>query len=305
MINSRIDRLNSDLLEAKNILDGIPEENLIDRFSLEQRIEELEAEIGNLTPKELSRERLSLTFRGEPVIGSEAISADFAGRAASAFSDAFAAILAGLNDALRYSGPIPDKTRYPLMITGTAIGSFGFEMELPLDHQDLFFDRVESGGAMEIFKNLLRVSALGSDDEISDIVEEIHPRAVRKVADFLNVLSQSGAWCGLEFRNDFFRYKDAEQIKYSEERLKKENIKETYETYRGEFQGILPVGRNFEFLVAGGSEVIKGRLGPHIEDPDLLNREWLHRPVTVKLNVVQVGHGRPRFTLVSLDDIYE
>lgn len=302
-MSTKANTLNSELKEIKEILDGMPEENLIDRFSLEQRIKELESFLDSLTPKELSRERLSLTFRGDPVVGSEAMSADFAGRATSAFSDAFAAILAGLNDTLRYSGPIPDKTRYPLMITGTAIGSFGFEMELPLDNQDLFFDRVESGGAMELLRNLLRVSAIGSDDDISDIVEEIHPRAVRKVADFLSVLSQNGAWCGLEFRNEFFRYKDAEQIKLSEERLKNENIKETNEEYKGEFQGILPVGRNFEFLVSGDGEVIKGRLGPDIENPDLLNREWLHRSATVRLNVIQVGRGRPRFTLLSLDDI--
>ncbi|WHZ35477.1 hypothetical protein [Sagittula sp. MA-2] len=285
------------------MLNDIPEEHVIDRFSLEQRIEELEEGLASLPKRELTQEHLSLTFRGEPVLGSEAISADFAGKATSSFSDAFSAILAGINENLRYSGPIPDKARYPLLITGTAIGSFGFEMEVPLDEEDLFSEHIKSSGAVELLKNLLRVSAKGSDDEISDIVEEIHPRAVKKVADFLGVLSQSGAWCGLEFRGDFFRYKNIEEVRLSETRLKKENIRETVEYYTGEFQGILPVGRHFEFAVQGEDYVLKGRLGPDIDDPDHLNREWLHLPVKVKLNVIQVGQGRPRFTLSSLDDL--
>jgi hypothetical protein len=237
------------------------------------------------------------------VIGSRAISADFAGKAAATFHDAFSAILAGINSRLRYSGPIPDKAQFPLMITGTALGSFGFEMEVPEHAPNLFDEPIGSSDAITIFKQLLRVSATGSDDDISDIVEEIHPRAVRKVADFLSVLSKQNAWCGLEFRNDFFRYGDLEELRLSESRLRKENIDERIETYSGEFQGFLPVGRNFEFKVLDDGFVLKGRLSEDIEDTSVLNREWLHKPVTVKFSVVQVGQGRPRFTLASLNDI--
>ncbi|MEX0827828.1 MAG: hypothetical protein WD005_02640, partial [Haliea sp.] len=232
-----------------------------------------------------------------------AISADFAGKAATAFHDAFSAILAGINSRLRYSGPIPDKMHFPLMITGTALGSFGFEMEVPQDVPNLFDEPIGSSDAVTIFKELLRVSALGSDDDISDIVEKIHPRAVRKVADFLSVLSKQNAWCGLKFRNDFFRYDDLEELKLSESRLRTENIDERTETYHGEFQGFLPEARNFEFKISDDNFVLKGRLGENIEDTSELNRDWLHKPVKVTFNVVQVGQGRPRFTLTSLDDI--
>lgn len=302
-MSTRAERLKAEIRQVQSILDEIPVENVIDRFSIEQRLEELNRNLTLLADARPESEKLTLTFRGDPVIGSRAISADFAGRAATAFHDAFSAILAAINSRLRYSGPIPDKAQFPLMITGTALGSFGFEMEVPEDVPYLFDEPIGPSDAVTIFQKLLRVSAQGSDDDISDIVEEIHPRAVRKVADFLTVLSKQGAWCGLEFGNDFFRYGDLEELKLSQSRLRKENIIEGTETYRGEFQGFLPAGRNFEFKVLDDDFVLKGRLGEDIENTLALNRDWLDTPVKAKFNVVQVGQGRPRFTLASLDDI--
>ena len=126
---------------------------------------------------------------------------------------------------------------------------------------------------------------------------------MKKVYEFLDLLVQQQAWCGLEFADRFFRYADYEQIKASSERLKADNIQEREETYRGEIQGVLPTGRTFEFRLADQEGLIKGKVDLAIADPDVLNREWLHKPVTVKLNVMQVGQGRPRFTLMTLDDL--
>lgn len=303
MIIKRKDALLSEIGQVRTILENIPSENVIDRFGLESRLEELEVELGKLPDKIQDAEKVSLTFRGEPVRGSSAISADFAGSASSAFSDAFAAIVAGLKGSLKYAGPIPDKTTAPLMITGMATGSFGFEIELPTLQGDFFDGAVNSGTAIEIIKELLLVSAKGSDDDISDIVEQIHPRAVRKVADFLSTIHKRGAWCGLEFRDSYFKYSSLDELNSSVERLRRENIVETVETYFGEFQGVLPQGRNFEFVAADESGIIRGRLGPDIDDPDVLNRQWLHQPTEVKFSVVQVGQSRPRYTLLSLDDL--
>ena len=299
----RIDALRSEIGEVKAILQNIPDQNVIDRFGLEARLEELNLELAGLPDRIQEAEKLSLTFRGEPVRGSTAISADFAGNASTAFADAFSAIVAGLKGTLRYAGPIPDKASAPLMITGMATGSFGFEMEIPPLQGEFFEQNASAGGAVEILRELLRVSAKGSDDDISDIVEEIHPRAVRKVADFLSTISKRGAWCGLEFRDSYFKFNNLDELKNSEQRLRLDNINEFDEQYHGEFQGVLPQGRNFEFVLSDGSGIIRGRLSPDIDDPDVLNRDWLHQPTRVKFNVIQVGQSRPRFTLLSLDDV--
>lgn len=299
----RRDVIRSEVSEIESILARIPPENVIDRFGLEARLGELNLELAALGDRVQDAERLQLTFRGQPVLGSRAIAADFAGAASSAFVDAFSAIIAGLKGSLRYSGPIPDKVSSRLMITGMATGSYGFEMELPAFQSDLFAESATPGDAAQLLRELLRVSATGSDDDISDIVEAIHPRAVRKVADFLSVVSKKGAWCGLEFRNEYFKFDNLDQLKNSEYRLRSENIIEGEEVYFGEFQGILPKGRTFEFVLSDDSDVIRGRLGLDIGDPDILNREWLHKPIKVKFSYVQVGQSRPRYSVEKLEDI--
>lgn len=291
----------SEIRELGNLLASIPEGNVIERMSLESRLESARAALAEI-PQQIAP-KARLTFRGKPVFGSHGITADFGGKAAGAFSDAFAAVTAGLSEGLRYMGPIPNRDKNQLLITGTAIGSFGFEFELPAPEPSLFPETEKAQEAMDKIEALFRLAAVGSDDEVAEVIEEVHPRAVKKVYEFLELLVQQQAWCGLEFGDRFFRYADYEQIKASCERLKSDNIQEREESYRGEFQGILPAGRTFEFQLSDQKGLIKGKVDQAIDDPDVLNREWLHKPVTVKLNVMQVGQGRPRFTLMTLDDL--
>ena len=294
--------LASEVAELESILSRIPAANTLERFGFEQRLKSAQAALdqvrGGVEP-----ERMQLTFRGLPVTGSQGIAAEFGGKAAVAFAEAFAAIVAGMKERLNFMGPIPEKARNRLLITGTAVGSFGFEFQLPQLQPDLFS---ESGGAEEALERLLalmQLSAQGSDDQIADIVADVHPRAVRKVAEFLEYLSQNQAWCGLEFKQDVFRYSDIDQLRWSRDRLGEDNIREDRETFLGELQGVLPNGRTFEFKVSGDDRIIRGKVGLGIADPDILNRNWLHHAASLTLNVVQVGQSRPRFTLNDLQDI--
>lgn len=293
--------ISSEIKELESLLSAIPDDNVIERMSLESRLASAKASLAML-PNQIAM-KAQLTFRGKPVFGSHGIAADFGARAAGAFSDAFAAVAAGLSEGLRHMGPIPNRDKNKLLITGTAIGSFGFEFELPAPQPSLFPESEKAQEAMDKIEALFRLAAEGTDDEVAEVIEEVHPRAVKKVYEFLELLVQQQAWCGLEFDGRFFRYADYEQIKASSERLKDENILEREESYRGEFQGVLPTGRTFEFRLADQAGLIRGKVDLGIDNPDLLNRDWLHKPVNVKLNVMQVGQGRPRFTLMTLDDL--
>lgn len=296
--------LSSEVRELESILHAIPAEDVIERSAFEERLESAR----NLLTRFVAMpqpEKLRLTFRGRPVMGSHGIAADFGTKAAGAFADAFAAVVAGLNESLQYMGPIPDKAKNQLIITGTAVGSFGFEFELPVIAQkgDLFPEPAKTEEALEKMQALLDVSASGNDDQVTELVDAIHPRAVKKISEFLSFLSQQDAWCGLEFRGYYFRYQNIAQIQHSVERLKEENIHEWDETFLGEFQGVLPNSRAFEFRVAQDTHVLKGKLDIAIQDPDVLNREWLHKLVEVRLHVIQVGQGRPKYTLLAMDAI--
>lgn len=293
--------LTSEVNELEGLLASIPSNNIISRMSLESRLAAAREALMRV-PKDLPK-KAQLTFRGKPVFGSHGITADFGSKAAGAFSDAFAAIAASLDEGLRDMGPIPDRVKNQLLITGTAIGSFGFEFELPAAEPSLFQEKPRSEVAMEKIEMLFRLAAEGSDDEVAEVIEEVHPRAVRKAHEFLELLVQQQAWCALQFDDRAFRFADYEQIQSSCERLKADNILERQEKYTGEFQGVLPASRTFEFKLSDQAGVLKGRIDKNLTDPDLLNREWLHKPVTLSLSVIQVGQGRPRFTLMTFDDL--
>ncbi len=292
----------AEIRELEDLLMAMPEENVIEKMSLESRLQTARELLATL-PQTEEAQKVRLTFRGNPVFGSHGISADFGAKAAGAFSDAFAVVAAGLSGGLQHAGPIPNRDRHQLLITGTTIGSFGFEFELPAQSATLFPEIKEAEEAMRKIGNLFKLAAEGSDDDIAEIIDEIHPRVVKKVYEFLDLLVQQEAWCGLEFGGQSFRYADYEHLKASSARLRDDNIQEREESFRGEFQGVLPAGRTFEFKLLDEKGLIRGKVDAAITDPHILNREWLHKPIIIKLNVMQVGQGRPRYTLMSLGNL--
>jgi hypothetical protein len=291
--------LNSKIAEIEAILGRIPQDQVIKRISFESRLRSARSALGRLSQLPLAK-KAQLTFRGKPVIGSHGITAEFGSKAALNFADAFAAVAAGLGETMKNNmGPIPDRAKNQLLITGTAIGSFGFEFELPIERPDLLAKESHTELALKKLQDLMQKSAEGSDDEMSELVDEIHPRAVSKVREFLSFLAQQQAVCGLELNGSSFRYKDIEQLRNSADRLLEGNIKEKKEIKTGWFTGILPNDRTFEFTEAESNEVIKGKISPDFEDPEVLIREYYRKLVTVTFSVVQVGQGRPRYRFNS------
>ena len=291
----------SEIKELDAILASIPDENVIERVSFEARLSKARVALEKCSFGAES-EKTFLTFRGAPVFGNQGIAADFGTKASGYFADAFAAIVAGMRDKLRYMGPIPDKAQNQLKITGVAIGSFGFEFELPKLDPNLFSESGGSEEALETLLLLLEKSAQGTDDEVTEIVHSVHPRAVRKVVEFLDFLSKRGAWCGLEFKRHFFRYSNLEQLQFARERLSEGNIKHTTEKYQGRFEGSLPKPRTFQFQPIDDDAPILGRFDASI-DSHAINRDWLDQFVEAQFEVVQVGQGRPRFTLLEVAHI--
>jgi hypothetical protein len=205
-----------------------------------------------------------------------------------------------LTGTLRDAGPIPDRTGNQLLISGAAVGSFGFDLVLPCPEQDLFSLPDE---AVRKIETVLRLSAGGSDDDMAEVIADMPLRAVKNIYLFLSVLEQYEAWCALEFGDVFFRYSDYEQLKYSAKRLGDENIAEREETYHGEFQGVLPNALTFEFKLFGQDAIIRGKIDRAIGDPDVLNRQWLHKNTSLRVHVLQLGNGKPRYTLQSLKNV--
>jgi len=90
-------------------------------------------------------------------------------------------------------------------------------------------------------------------------------------------------------------------LRRSLERLGQDNLHEDRQAFEGEFQGVLPKRRTFEFKVRDADTVITGKIGPAISDADTLN-EHLHTPTRVELLVTRVGNGRPRYVLSEMPE---
>lgn len=292
-------RLLAEKANLKRLLAEIPAEDVLDRAGLEARLDHVEQQLAKVTPPNREPARARLTFRGRPVVGQHGVFADFGAKATSAFADAVTKIAAGLSGRLPASGPVPNRTEGQLLITGTALGSFGFELEeAPLNDRLDFGDETLAAQALELTQNLLR-STQGTDDELTDSAAATEPRAVAAVRSFLDVLAANDAVCALQFNDKVFRFNDVGEVRRGVQRLSDDNLHEDETRLTGEFQGCLPKARTFEFKLAGSPDVIRGKLGADIDSPDEINTH-LHQVTTIDVLATRVGSGKPRYVLLRL-----
>lgn len=279
-------------------LSETPEAARLTRMSIEARLRKVDAELAALPVDERAPARARLTFDGVPVIRSHGIFADFGMKAVSSFTEAVASVAASLTAPLAAMGPIPNRDQNQLLITNTAVGSFGFELEEYRAEQLALEDSSPVATALERTQALLQ-STLGDDEALADIASETDPRALDKVRTFLKVLVDNSAVCALQYGGHGVRFTDVGQVSRSLARLAADNLHESEEQLRGEFVGVLPNSRSFEFRLASDGQFIRGKVSPRVQNVDAIN-EHLHSPVQINVTRTQVGNGRPRYLLTQM-----
>jgi len=279
-------------------LSETPEAARLTRMSIEARLRKVDAELAALPVDERAPARARLTFDGVPVIRSHGIFADFGMKAVSTFTEAVASVAASLTAPLAAMGPIPNRDQNQLLITNTAVGSFGFELEEYRAEQLTLEDSSPVATALERTQALLQ-STLGDDEALADIASETDPRALDKVRTFLKVLVDNSAVCALQYGGRGVRFTDVGQVSRSLARLAADNLHESEEQLRGEFVGVLPNSRSFEFRLASDGQFIRGKVSPRVQNVDAIN-EHLHSPVQINVTRTQVGNGRPRYLLTQM-----
>jgi len=282
---------------VKRMLARTPATAFLTRMSDEARLLNIEAALAALPAIERSPARASLTFSGMPVIGSLGIFADFGMKAVSSFTDTVATVAASLHAPLASMGPIPNRYQNQLLITSTAVGSFGFEL-LEYRAPELLDEESAVALALDRIQSLLQAT-LGHDDELADIASETDMRAMDKVRGFLRVLADNEATCTLQHGHKTMRFTDPGQVRRSLERLAADNLRESQEMLEGELVGVLPVARSFEFKLAGSNEIVRGKISPKVGNLDTFN-DHLHQRVRFETMRTQIGNGRPRFMLVQM-----
>lgn len=275
----------------------LPDDALLTRMSATSKLAAVDQELAVLPEREPAR--LKLTFNGRPVIHSHGIFADFGMKAVNAFTEALAAIAASLTAPLASMGPIPNRDQHQMLITSTAVGSFGFELEeygngqLPLDEESAVQQ------AIERTQSLLSGSIAADDEQLADAATDLGQRALDKVRTFVAILAESEAVCALQYGNQAFRFSSVGQVREALQRLSTDNLIEQERRLSGHFEGALPHRRTFEFKLADSEEIVVGKIAPSVQDPSIIN-EHLHQRVTVAVTETRVGNGRPRYVLVAL-----
>ena len=298
--NERL-RLLAERTTLQRMIGETPSDEVLDLSSLNARLAGVDRQLAAGGPEEPDPARVRVTFNGRPVIGSHGIFAEFGAKAVNGFSEMVAMMAASLSAPLAASGPIPNRQDSQMLITSTALGSFGFELE---EHrnggQTLFEEQSPVSAALERTQELL-AGALGSDDDLADSAAEIDPRAIEKVRSFLTTLADNEAVCTILYGDRKVRFADVGQVRQSIVRLSQQNLHEEEKEIDGEFQGVLPKGRTFEFKLVDGT-VIRGKVGRAIANADDLN-QILHQPTRVRLMMTQAGSGRPRYVLMAAPQV--
>ena len=297
---SRIDNkhLIAERSELRRFLAEIPQQNVIDRASFTSRLNQVEKQLKETSEYEPAKARLR--FKGRPVVGSYGIFAEFGLSASKAFADAVTLLAASFLKPLSPSGPVPNRELYQLLITGPALGSFGFEFEEYGDAEPVFGDKTIVGIALDATQDLLRGS-VGTDDELAEAASGTDPRALQAIRAFLETMYLNQATCAVEFKNRTFQFRDVGEVRKSWERLGQENLHEELLTVEGVFEGVLPRLRTFEFRVKDTGELVTGKIGPGVDDPHILNKH-LHDLARITIQATKVGSGRPRYVLYSLPE---
>jgi len=291
MMPQEYHQIRSEIAALQKMLMRLPESSVIDRMSLEARKKSLEEELASQKVDVHRPFQIYLTFRGKPIVGNRGVFAEFGGIAVREFTDAVAAVGASQTEPLGSRGVIPKREEYQMLITGTAKGSFGFVLEgVGRDHT-LTQDKTPLELAVDKIMAILRAS-VGTDEELSEAVSEADPRALKAIRDFLNTLSSQEAVCALEARGEKFRFSDVGQVTQSASRLSEDNIREEDMELKGQFLGVLPNRRTFEFRIGDTGEIITGKVGAAIEDASSIN-DHLNQPVIIKVHAKRVGVNNP------------
>jgi hypothetical protein len=224
-------------------------------IQFEQRRTELEAQIQALRNANITEASVRLYFKGAPVIDSRGIEAGFAGKALGDFQEIISRQFAKSElGSLGERGPVPLKDATALMVTGVALGSFGFLLdEIPDQPQMLDTVLKETlGEVMDI------IDAAGSDNDVNfeGAAEEIDSRTLIALRQFFIDLDSNKAT--IRFVSDLRDFSlDEGAIHRARIRTEATQIEETDTEKSGILIGFLPEHRRFELQLTPG-ELIYG-----------------------------------------------
>jgi len=304
MRQHEIPQLRAERDHLHGILSRIPAGEVINRLSFQNRLHQVEERLDTLLSGFREPAKTVLYLSGKPVVGTTGIEAKFGAEVVNQFNSIVIALAAQLSgNTLGERGSIPNCKDNQLLITGTALGSFGFELEENLEQLECLTEQ-EPSLIESSMRKALRImkASIGSDDELMDEIDELDDRAMQVIHDFLETMAKNEAFCAIEVDDETFCFEDFKQVERSSSKFDSNNMDESEADYFGEFIGALPESRTFEFKVSPSNNVIKGKVGHSIEDAMAINH-ILEKQIRITVHKKTIGKGNPRFTLMKFYEV--
>ena len=287
----------SEIYTLERLLSRLAEDRVVLRIGYEERLQRARQKLEGVVPPPRPK-KMGVFFTGEPVQSYYGIDANFAAESIAIISDAVRLATAGATGELKPTGQIPRNTMGQPIITGVTLGSFGFEMELPIPEGDPHgFSYPEQ--AVHRIQTLLTSANEASDEQLSNAAMAIHPRAVNKMAGLLDLMRKRGAQLAMEYQSNKVELASSEDIARVARRLNPANVDDQTREVSGTMIGVIPATRQFE-LLPRDEPPIQGRVAPAIQDLYEMARDVTNRRVRATIRTISIGRGAPRHTLLDV-----
>ncbi|MBO6666660.1 hypothetical protein [Parvibaculum sp.] len=303
------DALRSEIASLRALLEHAAEQDPLGSMSLQSRLTDLEAELAQLEGAHQNIATVALVFDGEPVRGSSAIEADFAGRALQDYQDLIAKQVALDSGQLAERGRLPEQIHQQARMNVTSLmhGSFGFVLEEDIEEQPEMFETAAQR-AVHAISDLLREVAANDGSLFEARLPELDVRIFKTLKRFVSLLHKSKST--LKVAEDQRELKfDSPSLQRAFERVSSFEVDEHDETLEGELLGLVPIQRRFEFRRSDNGEVVQGRVAPNLSADYLerLDREGLVAGggwrATLRTKVVHHPDGRHSAVSHTLIDL--
>lgn len=253
-----LDALRADLTAVTQMMREADENgDPVGKLQWAHRRSEIETELQRLLGSPAHTAGVALFFGGSPVIGSQGIKADFAGRSLETFQDLISKRFAMLEGGdMGSRGPIRFKPCTQMMVTDVARGSFGFMLEEAAENETLT-DTPLKHAVDDISRLVVRVTAPDAA-LFEEAVEEMDPRMLGALRDFFRNLDDAAATLRLvEGERDVsFSGPDIHRARLRTEETEIREMQD--DTVIGKLIGLIPSHRKFELRRSGTGDVIYG-----------------------------------------------
>lgn len=295
----------ADIAAVNGLLAQLGDEDVMTRFGLEARLEELRHELAALDDAaDEPTASAALFFGGQPVVGARGIESEFGGAAVTKFQDLVAKVLAHETGGLGQRGVVPNRGASTLHITNIVRGSFGFLLEEVQPQHQMVDTSLKA--AVEEATRLL--DAFGEPDEeaFRTAVEEIDERVLGTAREFFGLMRQRGATLRVVAgdRDNSF---GAEAVARAADRATSTVVQDSEEIIVGQLAGILPDAHQFEFRAGADLGTLRGKVDRALPADQLsrFNRDLVNVEGKGRFHIKRVLRNdvivRESYTLLALE----